>query len=117
MASSATLKVTAACLLLLCIVSDVAQPSLASLPSPDDGNEATAGRALLQQLAKHDIAEELGLAEQRGDLLDICSQACQTCLIVCAVTCVLNKVPIACFANCTVNNSCFGKQVETCMGR
>jgi hypothetical protein len=104
MASSAALKVAAACLLLLCIASDMARPSLAS-PPPD-------GLALLRELQNHELAEELGLAGQRGNLHDFCSPACQTCLVVCAVTCVLNKEPIACFANCTVKSSCFGKQVE-----
>src|SRR3712207_8200773 len=43
MASAAAQKVAAACvLLILCIVSDLARPSLASLPSPD-GEEAAAG--------------------------------------------------------------------------
>jgi len=61
-------------------------------------------------------SEELGLLMGRqrgggGDVGDICPAACQTCLITCAATCVLSKVPIACFANCTVSSSCFGKSV------
>jgi hypothetical protein len=96
-------------LLLLCIASGMAQPSLASPPPPSPDS---AGLALLRELQDHELDEELGLAGQRGNLRDFCSPACQTCLVVCAVTCVLNKEPIACFANCTVKSSCFGKQVE-----
>ncbi|CAL5081474.1 unnamed protein product [Urochloa decumbens] len=117
MASSSALKLAAACmLLLLCVGSDLVRPALASLPERDDQEfaGAVAGELLLRELVEHDLAEELGLLEQRqrgGDLGDICPSACQTCLVMCAVTCVLSKVPIACLANCTVSSSCFAKTV------
>uniref|UniRef100_A0A0A9C887 Uncharacterized protein n=1 Tax=Arundo donax TaxID=35708 RepID=A0A0A9C887_ARUDO len=115
-ASAAALKLTAAYLLLLCIASDLARPALASSPPSPSDEQETAARALLRDLVEHERAEELcPPVGQRGGggvrLGDICSPACQTCLIVCAVTCVLNKEPIACFANCTVTSSCFGKPV------
>ncbi|CAN6166973.1 unnamed protein product [Urochloa humidicola] len=120
MASSSVLKVAAACvLLLLCVGSDLAPPALASSPpqSRDDHQAelAAAGELLLRELVEHDLAEELGLPEQRqsgGDVGDICPSACQTCLVMCAVTCVLSKVPIACLANCTVSSSCFAKSTD-----
>ncbi|CAN6204474.1 unnamed protein product [Urochloa humidicola] len=126
MASSSALTLAAASIvLLLCVGSDLARPALASLPprpERDDHQElaaAAAGELLLRELVEHDLAEELGLLnleqqqqQQRGgDLGDICPSACQTCLVVCAVTCVLSKVPIACLANCTVSSSCFAKTV------
>ncbi|CAN6217681.1 unnamed protein product [Urochloa humidicola] len=121
MASSSALKLAAACvLLLLCVGSDLAPPALASSPPPsrDDHQAAglaAAGELLLRELVEHDLAEELGLLEQRqrgGDVGDICPSACQTCLVMCAVTCVLSKVPIACLANCTVSSSCFAKSTD-----
>ena len=122
MASSSALKLAAACTLLLCVGSDLARPALASAPPPsrdDDHQErAAAGERLVREHLEHGLAEELGLLMGRqrgggggGDVGDICPAACQTCLITCAVTCVLSKVPIACFANCTVSSSCFGKSV------
>ncbi|CAL5064357.1 unnamed protein product [Urochloa decumbens] len=116
MASSSALKLAAACmLLLLCVGSDLAPPALASSSRDDHQAErAVAGELLLRELVEHDLAEELGLLEQRqrgGDVGDICPSACQTCLVMCAVTCVLSKVPIACLANCTVSSSCFAKTV------
>ncbi|CAL5088316.1 unnamed protein product [Urochloa decumbens] len=116
MASSSALKLAAAFMLLLCVASDQARPALASsspLSLDDHQRRVAAGELLLRELVEHDdLAEELGLLEQRqsgGDLGDICPSACQTCLVVCAVTCVLSKVPIACLANCTVSSSCFAK--------
>ncbi|RLM84995.1 hypothetical protein C2845_PM04G12930 [Panicum miliaceum] len=112
MASSSALKLAAACTLLLCVGSDLARPALASTPPPsrDDHQER-----LPRELVEHDLAEELDLLMGRqrggGDVGDICPAACQTCLIMCAVTCVLSKVPIACLTNCTVSSSCFGKSV------
>ena len=108
-ASSSALKLAAACTLLLCVGSDLARPALASPPPPSRDDQA--GVLLVRE---HGLAEELGLLMGRqrgGDVGDICPAACQTCLITCAVTCVLSKVPIACFANCTVSSSCFGKSV------
>ncbi|XP_039834557.1 uncharacterized protein LOC120695348 [Panicum virgatum] len=111
-ASSSALKLAAACTLLLCVGSDLARPALASPPPPSRDDQA--GVLLVRE---HGLAEELGLLMGRqrgdGDAGDICpgSWQCQTCLIMCAVTCVLSKVPIACFANCTVSSSCFGKSV------
>ncbi|XP_062198607.1 uncharacterized protein LOC133901312 [Phragmites australis] len=111
MASAAALKVATVCMLLLCVGSDLARPALASPPSPDD-KEAAAARALMRELVEHEIAEELGLqGAGQHHVGDVCSPACQTCLIVCAVTCVLNPASIACFVNCTVTSACFGKPV------
>jgi hypothetical protein len=122
MASCSALKLSpAGILLLLCVGSaDLARPALASsspLPSREDREPATAGELLLQELVEHDLAEELGLRRgagmywRGGNVGDICPSACQICLVVCAATCVLSKVPIACFTNCTVSSSCFGKTV------
>ncbi|KAF8695303.1 hypothetical protein HU200_037526 [Digitaria exilis] len=119
MASSSALKLAAACmLLLLCIESDLARPALAlSSSTRDDHQEhAMAGELLLRELMEHELAEELGLPAVRqrgGDVGGICPSACQTCLVVCAVTCVLNKEPIACFAKCAVSSSCLGKSVAS----
>ncbi|RCV11694.1 hypothetical protein SETIT_2G207100v2 [Setaria italica] len=120
MASCYALRLAATCMLLLCVGSSdlLARPALASSPPPpsrdDQEQAAVAGELLLRELVEHDVAEELGLLEgQHGDgnVGDICPSSCQTCLVVCAATCVLSKVPIACFANCTVSSSCFGKTV------
>ncbi|KAF8769040.1 hypothetical protein HU200_006993 [Digitaria exilis] len=122
MASSSALNLAAAFMLLLCIGSDLARPALASSSPPpplsrDDHQErAMAGELLLRELMEHELAEKLGLPAGRqrsGDVGDICPSACQTCLVVCAVTCVLNKEPIACFAKCAVSSSCLGKSVAS----
>ncbi|CAL5088317.1 unnamed protein product [Urochloa decumbens] len=100
--SAAALKVAAVCILLLCVGSDLARPALASL-SPDDDQEAAGVGALLRELLA------LLDAGQHGDVAAVCTPACQNCLIVCAITCVLNADPAACFANCTVTAGCFSK--------
>ncbi|KAL6656023.1 hypothetical protein ACP70R_006849 [Stipagrostis hirtigluma subsp. patula] len=115
--SAAALKMAAVCMLVLCVASDLARPAVAFSPPPTTIDQEAAAAALLRELAGHELAGELGLAPrgaaagQHGDVGDVCSSACQTCLIVCAVTCVLNKEPIACFVNCTVSSTCFGKPV------
>ncbi|CAL5074290.1 unnamed protein product [Urochloa decumbens] len=107
--SAAALKVAAVCILLLCVGSDLARSALAS--SPDDQEAARAGALLRELLVAHELAGELGLldARQHGNVAAVCTPACQNCLIVCAITCVLNTNPAACFANCTVTAGCFGK--------
>ncbi|OEL31106.1 hypothetical protein BAE44_0007877 [Dichanthelium oligosanthes] len=108
---AAALKLAAVCVLLLCVGSDLARPALAS-SFPDDQETAGAG-ALLRELLAHELAEELGLldaAGQNGDVVGaVCTPACQNCLIVFAITCVLNANSAACFANCTVTTGCFSK--------
>jgi hypothetical protein len=113
--SASALKVAAMCMVLLCVVgSDLARPALASSSSPDDLQEsAGAGALLLRELLAHELAEELGLLDagqqHGGDVGAVCTPACQNRLIVCAITCVLNANPAACFANCTVAAGCFSK--------
>ena len=106
----ATLKIATVCMLLLCVGSDlVARPAVCLASSPDD-QEAAAG-ALLQVLLERELTQKLSLlAEQHGDGVgEVCTPACQNCLIICGITCVLNASPATCFANCTVTNACFSK--------
>ncbi|KAF8657725.1 hypothetical protein HU200_059883 [Digitaria exilis] len=98
-------------MLLLCVGSDLARgarPALASSSPDDQEAAAAAASALLRELLAQELAGELGLLV-REHVGDLCTPACQTCLIVCAITCVFNANPAACFANCTVTNGCFGK--------
>ncbi|KAL6846160.1 hypothetical protein ACP4OV_023608 [Aristida adscensionis] len=118
--AAAALKLAAACVLVLWVALDLARPAAQAMTSPPpaaaggDLQLAAAARALAREaLERADVAGALGL--RRGDdddvvaVGDVCSVACQTCLTVCAVSCVLNKEPVSCFVNCTVTGTCFGK--------
>lgn len=104
-------------MLRLCIGSDLARPALGS-SSPDD-QEAAGADALLRELLAHELDGELGLlVGEHGEVGDLCTPACQNCLIVCAITCVVNANPIACYDNCTVATGCICICVKSaCMYR
>jgi hypothetical protein len=106
----AALKIATVCMLLLCVGSDLARPAICLASSSADDQEAAAG-ALLRELLERELTQKLSLlAEQHGDVgADFCPPACQNCLIICGITCVLNPNPATCFANCTVANGCFTK--------
>lgn len=89
----------AICMLVMCVGSQMIVHA-----SPDQ--DAAAG-ALLQELMEHELAKKLGLnADNVGD---ICPPVCENCLIVCAIKCVLNPKPVACYADCIVKDDCFPK--------
>ncbi|KAJ1289698.1 hypothetical protein BS78_02G184600 [Paspalum vaginatum] len=99
--AAASLKVAAVCMLLLCVGSDLARAAR---------HEAVTGALLRELMAEQELAEALGLlVAQHGDVGAVCPQACQACLIMCAIQCVLTPDPATCFANCTVANACFNK--------
>lgn len=76
-------------------------------------HDAAAG-ALLRELVRNVVAEELGLsgggaggAGGRGNVGGACPAACQNCLILCAIKCVLKPTPVACYADCISKDACF----------
>ncbi|KAF0911425.1 hypothetical protein E2562_008300 [Oryza meyeriana var. granulata] len=108
MASAAALKMAAAvCVLAMCIGSQKVAVAGASREAPQD---AVAG-ALLRELMEHELAAELGLADD--SVGDICTPKCQTCLIVCAIKCVLKPNPAACYVDCIVTDKCFTLTMAT----
>jgi hypothetical protein len=107
----AALKIATVCMLLLLVGSDLARPAVCLASSPDDDQEAAAAGSLLRELLERELTQKLSLlAEQHGDEVgEVCTPACQNCLIMCGITCVLNASPATCFVNCTVANGCFSK--------
>uniref|UniRef100_A0A0E0B312 Uncharacterized protein n=1 Tax=Oryza glumipatula TaxID=40148 RepID=A0A0E0B312_9ORYZ len=99
MAASAALKMAA-----LCVLAMIAHASSTAK------QDAAAG-ALLRELVRNVVAEELGLsgggAGGRGNVGDACPAACQKCLIPCAIKCVLKPTPVACYADCISKDACF----------
>ncbi|NP_001143851.1 uncharacterized protein [Zea mays] len=101
----AALKIAAVCVLLLFVGSDLAR-CVASSASPGDEDQAAAGALLLREFLELELSL---LAEQHGGVGEFCPPACQNCLIICGITCVLNPNPATCFVNCTTANGCFSK--------
>ncbi|KAL5201125.1 hypothetical protein ABZP36_035479 [Zizania latifolia] len=88
MASAAALKMAAAlCLLLVLCV----------------GSQATIARASPAAAA----AKQQNAAGGGRNVGDACPAACQNCLILCAVKCVLKPSPVACYADCVTKDACF----------
>uniref|UniRef100_A0A0E0ESA3 RBR-type E3 ubiquitin transferase n=1 Tax=Oryza meridionalis TaxID=40149 RepID=A0A0E0ESA3_9ORYZ len=100
MAASAALKMAALCVLVLCSIG-TSQAMMAHASSTAK-QDAAAG-AVLRELVRNVVAEELGL----GGGGDACPAACQNCLILCAIKCVLKPTPVACYADCITKDGCF----------
>uniref|UniRef100_A0A0E0M1B3 Uncharacterized protein n=1 Tax=Oryza punctata TaxID=4537 RepID=A0A0E0M1B3_ORYPU len=116
MAASAALNMAALCVLVLC--SNGSQMMIAHASSTAK-QDAAAG-AMLRELVQNVVAEELGLSAaagggDRGNVGDACTAACQNCLILCAIKCVLKASPVACYADCITKDACFkaGEVVES----
>ncbi|KAF0911427.1 hypothetical protein E2562_008302 [Oryza meyeriana var. granulata] len=107
MAASATLMMAALCMLALC---SIGSQVIIAHASSTDKQDAAAGAAL-RELVENVVAEELGLSGggggDLGNVGDACPAACQNCLILCAIKCVLKPSPVACYADCIIKDACF----------